>query len=74
MSDNPKTAKSKKTRKIRVVSEMLTIRQAAEALSVCQETVRRQIRCGRVPAIKIGVVYRVRLADVEKALAVSQAT
>ena len=54
-------------------AQMLTVRQAAEALSVCEETVRRQIRARRVNAIRIGSVYRVRLADVLSALAVNNA-
>lgn len=52
---------------------LITIRQAALKLACCEETVRRLIRRGRAPAVRIGSVYRVRLADVEAALAVGRA-
>lgn len=51
-------------------SRRVTVAEAAEALAVCQETVRRLIRQGRVPAIQVGTTYRLRLAQVEAALAV----
>jgi len=53
------------------VTRRVTVAEAAEALAVCEETVRRLIRRGRVPAVRVGVTYRLRLAEVEAALAVN---
>ncbi len=57
----------------RATLQMLTIKQAAQALAVCDETIRRRIRSGQVPAIRIGAVLRVRLEDLLAALAVGKA-
>ena len=49
----------------------VTVAEAADELAVCQETVRRLIRRGRVPALRVGATYRLRLDEVEAVLRVS---
>lgn len=46
----------------------LSTAQIAEILDVHEETVRRYIRKGTLPAIKIGGVYRVKREDFERFL------
>ncbi len=50
------------------VTTSLTLRQAAVYLNVHDETIRRWIKGGRLPAIKVGIAghYRVRQADLDK--------
>ena len=46
----------------------LTLEQIAEELQVHIETVRNWVRVKKLPAYKVGRVYRVRRADFEKFL------
>ncbi|HID64288.1 MAG TPA: DNA-binding protein [Anaerolineae bacterium] len=48
--------------------EYLTPKEIAEILDVHEETVRRYIRIGDLPAIKLRGVYRVKREDFEKFL------
>ena len=45
------------------MSALLTVDEAAELLNVHKETIRRQIRKGALPAVKIGSVYRISRDD-----------
>jgi excisionase family DNA binding protein len=45
--------------------ELLTVGQVAAYLQVHRMTVYRYIRAGRLPAVRVGRVYRVRRADLE---------
>ena len=51
--------------------ETLTIQQVARRLKVKPDTVRRWIRSGRMPGIKIGHILRVPEAELERYLASS---
>lgn len=42
---------------------LLTIREAAELLKINPEVMRRWLRCGRVPGLKIGSDWRIRATD-----------
>lgn len=68
MSDSTNKTTSTPTK---TTGRRVTVAEAADALAVCQETVRRLIRRGSVPAVRVGVTYRLKLAEVESALAVS---
>ena len=43
------------------VSELLTIKEAARALRLHPETVRRLLNDGKIPAVKIGRSWRIHL-------------
>ena len=43
----------------------LTVKQVADALSVCQNTVYREVERGRIPAYKIGRNIRIREEELE---------
>lgn len=45
------------------MTTLLTVDEAAELLNVHKETIRRQIRKGALPAIKVGTVYRISVDD-----------
>jgi excisionase family DNA binding protein len=47
------------------IEDELTVRQAARRVGRAEETVRRWIWSGRLPARKLGNVYYVRVADVD---------
>jgi excisionase family DNA binding protein len=44
---------------------MLTVEEAATALRVCTRTVRRWIKSGDLPVVRLGRQYRVRRRDLE---------
>ena len=46
-------------------SDFLSLKEAAEYLNVKYKTVYRLVRDGRLPAVKIGGVYRIRRQDLE---------
>lgn len=44
--------------------DLISVRQAAERCSVSTATIRRYIKSGRLPAVRIGPqVWRIRVAD-----------
>jgi excisionase family DNA binding protein len=47
-------------------ADLMTIREVAEVLRVRPETLSRWAREGRLPAVKVGKEWRVRLADMER--------
>jgi excisionase family DNA binding protein len=49
-------------------ADLMTIREVAEVLRVRPETLSRWAREGRLPAVKVGKEWRVRLADMERLL------
>lgn len=57
----------------RGVSALLTVEEAAAELRVHPATVRRMIRRGEIPAVKVGRLWRVD-ADVTKPVRVEQPT
>jgi excisionase family DNA binding protein len=46
--------------------EVLTVSQVAAKLSCSPQTVRSLIHAGVLPAYRVGKVFRIRLADLEK--------
>lgn len=48
--------------------ELLTVEQAADYLQMHKVTVYKYIRAGRLPAAKLGKVYRIYRKDVEALL------
>ena len=46
-------------------TELLTVEQVADYLQLNKLTIYKYIREGRLPAVKIGKVYRVRKPDIE---------
>lgn len=50
---------------------LLTVDEAAELLNVHRETIRRQIRKGALPAVRIGTVYRISVDDLTPIRAVA---
>jgi excisionase family DNA binding protein len=46
-------------------SDLLTVEQVADYLQLNKLTIYKYIREGRLPAVKIGKVYRVRRPDIE---------
>jgi excisionase family DNA binding protein len=51
--------------KSRVLPMAVDIKGAAQALSVSDDTVRREIDRGKLRAVRIGRVWRVRVAELE---------
>jgi excisionase family DNA binding protein len=47
------------------MTQLLSQREAAEILSLSEQTVRRLTREGRLPAVRIGASVRYREADLE---------
>ncbi len=47
------------------MERLLKIKEAAEFLAVNPETVRRLIRKGKLKAVKIGRLWRIRKEDIE---------
>jgi excisionase family DNA binding protein len=47
------------------VSEMWTVKQAAEVMGCHEATIRRMIQRGQLPAARVGSQYRIRPADLE---------
>jgi len=47
------------------MERLLKIKEAAELLAVNPETVRRLIRKGKLKAVKIGRLWRIRKEDIE---------
>lgn len=47
------------------MDELLTVREVAERLKLTEKSVRRYISEGKLPAVKLGRVLRVREADLE---------
>jgi excisionase family DNA binding protein len=45
-----------------------TVAQAAEYLQVCDITILRWIKCGKLPASRIGKSYRIAVADLDTML------
>jgi len=50
------------------VTELLSPRRAAEVLECSEHGIRKWIRQGRLPAVKIGRLVRIRKADLEAAI------
>lgn len=50
------------------MSDFLTVKEAADMLRVNNDTVKRYIKTGLVPAVKIGKSFRIRRADIEALL------
>jgi excisionase family DNA binding protein len=44
---------------------LLTVEETAAALRVCTRTVRRAIKSGELPAVRLGRQYRIRRRDLE---------
>ena len=51
-----------------VMSDFLTSQEAADMLRVNNDTVKRYIKIGYLPAVKIGKAYRIKRADIEALL------
>lgn len=51
-----------------MAEEALTPEQAAEALQVATETIRRLIRAGKLPAVKIGRQWRIARSAIDAVL------
>ena len=51
---------------------LLTVRAVAEILQVCPRTVRRMIKRGDLPAIRLERQYRVRRPDLETLMTASK--
>jgi len=49
----------------RTGTDLLTVEQVADYLQLNKLTIYKYIRDGRLPAVKIGKVYRVRKPDIE---------
>ncbi|MFN8474897.1 MAG: helix-turn-helix domain-containing protein [Anaerolineae bacterium] len=49
-------------------TEYLTPKEIAQLLKLHEETIRRYLRSGELPAIKLGGVYRVKREDLEEFL------
>lgn len=43
--------------------EAFSVREAAEMLGCCRETVRRAIRCGQLRACRVGTDFRISRAE-----------
>ena len=52
-----------------VGSSLLTVSEVAAAMRVSNMTVYRLIKCGDLPALRVGKNYRIREADVQRYLA-----
>lgn len=50
------------------MSDFLTAKEAADMLRVNNDTVKRYIKTGLVPAVKIGKSFRIKRADIEALL------
>jgi excisionase family DNA binding protein len=48
------------------VERLLDVDATAEALGVCPRTVRRMIKDGRIPALRVGRSVRIRAADLNR--------
>jgi excisionase family DNA binding protein len=44
---------------------LLTVDETATALKVCTRTVRRAIKSGELPAVRLGRQYRIRRRDLD---------
>ena len=56
-------------------NELLTVAEVAELLKLNEQTVRRWIRTGRLPAVSLGsrqAGYRVRRSDVDELLGIER--
>lgn len=53
-------------------SRLVTVEQLAEVLNLPQNSVRRQVRLGKLPAIHIGRLLRFDIAEVDAALRAGQ--
>ncbi len=50
------------------VDQMLTIQQVTDRLQIADETVYRYIRQGKLKAVRVGGLWRVRESDLERFL------
>ncbi len=50
--------------------EWLTVSEVADRLRCHEQSIRKQILSGKLPAIQIGSTYRIRMSDLPDALAV----
>ncbi len=48
------------------VERLLDVAAVADTLGVCPRTVRRMIKDGRIPALRVGRSVRVRAADLNR--------
>ena len=48
------------------VERLLDVPAVAETLGVCPRTVRRMIKDGRIPALRVGRSVRIRAADLNR--------
>ena len=48
------------------VERLLDVTAVAETLGVCPRTVRRMIKDGRIPALRVGRSVRIRAADLNR--------
>lgn len=55
------------------MSDFLTAKEAADMLRVNNDTVKRYIKTGLVPAVKIGKSFRIKRADIEALLNMGKA-
>jgi excisionase family DNA binding protein len=56
------------------MEKFLTLKEMAEVLNVCQDTLRREAIAGRIPFVKIGRVFRFRIDHVLNSLGKSPCT
>ena len=51
-------------------NEWLSVSEVSDLLKCHEQTIRSLIHCGKLPAIKIGWSYRIRMSDLPESLAV----
>lgn len=49
--------------------KLLTIPETAEVLGLCDATIRRQIRAGKIPSVRLGKIF-VKVSDICQILGV----
>lgn len=45
---------------------MLSIKQAAKELNICEKTIRNHIKNGQIKAVKIGGLYRISEDEIKR--------
>lgn len=56
------------------IMELISVREAAEAVGVCEETIRRKVKAGELPDRRIGGRIRIDRADLVELLAGDELT